>query len=65
MDASLLHVVAVVANPVRWHSRIQLYREFEQHMLDSGVHLTTVECAYGDRPYELNTNTRVNHVPVR
>ena len=65
MDASLLHVIAVVANPVRWGSRIQLYFDFERHMLDSGVKLTTVECAYGDRPYELNTNPHVQHVPVR
>ena len=65
MDASMLHVVAVIANPIRWKSRIRIYREFEQHMLDSGVHLTTVECAYGDRPYELHTNPNVTHVPVR
>ncbi len=65
MDASLLHVVTVVSNPIRWASRIRLYRAFEQHMLDSGVHLTTVECAYGDRPYELDTNPAINHVAVR
>ena len=65
MDAALLHVVAVVANPIRWQSRIRLYREFEQHMLDSGVRLTTVECAYGDRSYELAANPHIRHVPVR
>ncbi len=65
MHASLLDVVAVVANPIRWASRLRLYRDFEQHMLDSGVRLTTVECAYGDRPYELMANKHVNHVPVR
>jgi hypothetical protein len=64
MDADLLHVVAVIANPVRWRSRISLYKKFEQHMLDSGVKLTTVECAYGERPYELD-NPHVNHVKVR
>ena len=65
MDASLLHVVAVVANPIRWKSRTKLYRDFERHMLDSGVHLTTEECAYGDRPYELDTSPEINHVKVR
>ncbi len=64
MQASLLHVVAVISNPIRWQSRIRLYREFEQHMLDSGVRLTTVECSYGDRSYELAGNPHVNHVPV-
>lgn len=65
MRADLLHVVTAVANPLRWESRTRLYREFERHMLDSGVHLTTVECAYGERPHELGDNPRVNHVPVR
>ena len=65
MKAALLHVIAVISNPVRWQSRIRLYRDFQQHMLDSGVRLTTVECAYGDRPYELAGHPHVNHVPVR
>jgi hypothetical protein len=62
---ALLHVVTAVANPIRWNSRIRLYRRFEQHMLDSGVALTVVECAYGDRQFELTGNPHVNHVPVR
>jgi hypothetical protein len=64
VKAELLNVVSVVFNPIRWQSRIALYRQFEQHMLDSGVHLTTVECALGERPFELD-NPRVNHVKVR
>ena len=65
MRADLLHVVTAVANPLRWASRSRLYRDFEQHMLDSGVHLTTVECNYGDRPSQLGGMAGVNHVPVR
>jgi hypothetical protein len=64
MKSELLHVVTAIANPSRWSSRINLYKKFEQHMLDSGVHLTTVECAYGDRPHVLD-NPHVNHVKVR
>jgi hypothetical protein len=60
-----LHVVTAIANPIRWNSRICLYRQFEQHMLDSGVALTVVECAYGDRPFDLSGNPHINHVPVR
>jgi hypothetical protein len=60
-----LHVVTAIANPIRWASRIRLYRDFEQRMLDSGVVLTTVECAYGDRPFELAVSRHINHVPVR
>jgi hypothetical protein len=63
MRSDLLHVVTVVSNPVRWQSRMRLYREFETHMLDSGVHLTTVEVVFGDRPCELQ-NPHVNHVKI-
>ena len=65
MRADLLHVVTVVANPVRWESRLRLYRDFERHMLHSGVRLTTVECAYGERPFEIAAREGVNVVQVR
>lgn len=65
MRADLLHVVTAISNPLRWESRIRLYRAFERHMLESGVRLTTVECAYGDRPFECQGTPGVTHVPVR
>jgi hypothetical protein len=65
MRPELLHVVTCISNPVRWKSRVRLYHEFARHMLESGVHLTTVECAYGDRPFELDRDPWVHHVPVR
>lgn len=65
MRPDLLHVVCVYANPLRWKSRARVHKKFEQHMLDSGVRLTTVECAYGDRPYELPEDPRINRVQVR
>jgi hypothetical protein len=65
MRANLLHVVACISNPIRWNSRISLAKKFIQHMLDSGVKLTLVECAYGDRPFDLAGIEGVNHVGVR
>lgn len=66
MKSSLLDVIAVYFNPIRWDSRINRHKEFEQHMLDSGVRLTTVECAYGDRDFELlGNNDHINRVRVR
>lgn len=47
-----------------WDSRVKLYHAFEKHMIESGVKLTTVECALGQRPFELS-NPAVNHVKVR
>ena len=65
MHAHALHVVTAIANPLRWRSRLRLYREFERHMLDSGVQLTVVECAYGERPHEIVPAEGVRHIPVR
>lgn len=65
MRAELLDVVCVYANPMRWDSRVRLHTAFEEHMLDSGVRLTTVEVAYGDRPYVLEERAGVNRVYVR
>ena len=65
MRAGLLHVVAAYSNPMRWRSRMTLYQAFRAHMLASGVRLTVVECAYGDRPHELGGDPDIRHVPVR
>jgi hypothetical protein len=65
MRSDLLHVIAAVANPIRWQSRIRLARDFIEHMLDSAVGITIVECAYGDRPFELDDVPHINHVGVR
>ena len=65
MRADLLHVVTCVYNPLRWQTRLAHYRRFREHMLDSGVRLTVVECALGERPHELGEDPHVTHVPVR
>lgn len=65
MRSDLLHVIAVYSNPIRWQSRRNVHQEFEQHMLDSGVRLTTIECAFWDRPYELEDHPHINRVRVR
>jgi hypothetical protein len=65
MPPDLLHVVCMISNPIRWKSRIRLYNDFEQHMLDSGVRLTTVEISYGARFAELTPHSSVNHIKLR
>jgi hypothetical protein len=65
MSPDLLHVVTALANPIRWRSRARLFRDFARHMRDSGVTLTVVECAYGDRPFEMADEPGIVHVPVR
>lgn len=65
MKSELLHVVAAYSNPARWKNRLKVHTAFEQHMLDSGVQLTTVECAYGNTPFVLPDNPKINRVQVR
>ena len=61
----VLDVVAVVSNPCRYRSRYDLYRAFERHMHASGVRLTTVELAFGERPWEVTEPDNPRHVRLR
>jgi hypothetical protein len=52
-----LHVVSVVSNPVRWHSRYRLAREHAERMKATpNVAFHFVECCFGDRAPELNAD---------
>lgn len=66
---SVLHVVGVISNPVRYHSRYRLAREWIKKMaLTENVHLTIVETAFGDRFHELKDDCEVlgiDYIPLR
>jgi len=62
---SKLHVIAVVFNPLRFQSRYNLYREFEQHATNAGADLWTVEVALGDRPFEVTSAKNPRHIQYR
>lgn len=65
MDSSLLHVILVNSNPMRWASRDSTMEASIAHMLASGVQLTVVECAFGDRPFKYAGRPEFHHVAVR
>jgi hypothetical protein len=65
MDPNLLDVVSPYCNPMGWHSRLANFRRFEDGMVAAGVRLTTVELAYGDRPFDLPDRDGVQRVRVR
>lgn len=65
MRSDLLHVVTCISNPVRYASRWRLYERFAQEMQRAGVHLVTVELAYGDRPFMVTSEGNPDHVQVR
>jgi hypothetical protein len=62
---AVLDAVTMVSNPRRYESRYRLYRDFEQRMVDAGVRLTTVEVAFGDRPFEITDPSNPRHVQLR
>ena len=62
--AKRLHVFTARANPLGWEQPHRLYEQFAAHMLESGVVLHVVECAYGDRPFTCAL-PGVHHIGVR
>lgn len=62
---SMLTIVTAYSNPILYSSRPRLYRAFEQHMKDSGVRLITIECALGERPFEVTDPNDPDDVQVR
>jgi hypothetical protein len=65
MRPDLLHVITAISNPMRFRSRYELYRAFAKRVLDAGARLTTVEIAYGDRPFEVTKRDHPWHVQLR
>ena len=65
MKDDLLHVIAVISNPVRYRSRYKLFKDFEKQISSCGAKLLVVECAYGDRPFEITSGDNKNHIQVR
>lgn len=66
VNDNTLHVVGVLTNPVRYHSRLRLFREWYQEMLNTpNVVVYVVECAYGDRQHEVADANNPNHLLLR
>lgn len=61
-----LHVISVLSNPARWHSRYRIFHHWMKAMGKTpNVALHIVESAYGDRKHELTQATNFNHLQVR
>jgi hypothetical protein len=60
-----LAVVTAIANPARYRSRYRLYRQFAEHVAQSGADLYTVEVAFGSRPFEITEAGHSRHIQLR
>ncbi len=65
LHPDLLHVVTCISNPVRYVSRWRLYERFAEQMERAGVHLVTIELAYGERPFVVTDAGRPDHIQLR
>lgn len=61
----LLNVIAVVSNPVGFHSRYRLFKEFQAYMATQDVNLVVVELAFAGRDFVCTEAGNPNHVQVR
>jgi hypothetical protein len=56
LNNRILHVIAVISNPVRYSSRYELFDKFETYMERfPNVRLHTVELAFGDRQFYIGS----------
>lgn len=61
-----LHVIGVVFNPMMYHSRQRLFKEWERRMLATpNVKVYVVELAFGDRHFECTDANNPNHLQLR
>ena len=65
ISAADLHVIAVISNPVRYRSRVRLFREFQARMAASGATLWVVEATFGEREPTVLDASDPRHIQVR
>lgn len=67
MKAEQLTVFAARWNPLRWQTPHRIYREWVEHILDSGAKLVVIELTYGDREFacEMPHLKNFTHIGVR
>ena len=60
-----LQVVTMIANPMRYRTRYDLYLAFAARMAHAGVSLSTVEVAFGDRAFAITQPDNPHHLQLR
>jgi len=60
-----LHVVTMLVNPLRWHSRYWNYWMFEHECAAAGAILYTAEVAFGERQFEVTQAANPRRLQLR
>lgn len=64
-DLSRFYVITPIINSPRYRVRAENYRKFKAVCDAAGITLITVECAFGDRNFEVTERDNPAHVQVR
>lgn len=64
MDFSKFHVVTVISNPIRYASRYELYKTFEEDIKRKGGRLWTVEVQTGARFHKITSSEDSSHIQL-
>lgn len=60
-----LHVVGVISNPMRYHSRYRLFKQWYERMLETpNVKVYVVECKFADRGFEVTDACNPQHLQL-
>jgi hypothetical protein len=65
IDVDSFYVIAVISNPVRYKTRVRLFKKFQEEMNQAGVKLLVVELAYGNRHFEITEVGNPFHLQLR
>ena len=65
ITAKDLHVFTARSNPINWEKPHANWEKFAIAMVQAGVSLTVVECAYGELDHRCDDIEGVRHIPVR
>lgn len=65
IDTSKLWVIAVISNPIRFKSRWDLFKKFEQHIKGLTPNLIVVEQAFGLRDFQITEKSNPLHLQLR
>lgn len=65
MSPDQLHVISVLSNPVRYRSRVRLFKDFLARMAGCGVTQWVVEATFGERQPEVVEAANPRHIRVR
>ena len=65
MNPSTLYVISVISNPVRYKSRVRLFKEFMERTEKSGATHIIIEATFGEREPSVADPTNPKHIIVR